>query len=87
MSGRSGRLSGELTIRGISHPVTLEIELTEPLKLPADFGGETTLGLSARTTINREDFGLVWNIPLGDGKILVGKEVEITLDGEADLEE
>jgi polyisoprenoid-binding protein YceI len=87
MSGRRGRLSGELTIRGISHPVTLEIELTEPLKLPADFGGETTLGLSARTIINREDFGLVWNIPLGDGKILVGKEVEITLDGEADLEE
>ena len=50
-------------------------------------GGETTLGLSARTVINRDDFGLVWNMSLGDGNVLVGREVEITLDGEADLEE
>ncbi|HSH12794.1 MAG TPA: YceI family protein [Desulfurivibrionaceae bacterium] len=87
MTGRRGQLTGELTIRGVSRPVTLQIELTEPLKLPADFGGETTLGLSARATINREDFGILWNVPLGDGRMLVGKEVEITFDGEVDMEE
>jgi len=87
MTGRTGRLTGDLTIRGITRPATLAIELTEPIKLPEDFGGETTLGLSARTVINREDFGIVWNMPLGDGNVLVGREVEITLDGEADLAE
>jgi len=87
MSGRTGQLTGKLTIRDATRPVTLEIVLTEPLKLPEDFGGETTIGLSARTVINREDFGLVWNMPLGEGRLLVGTEVEIRLDGEADLVE
>jgi len=87
MTGRSGQLTGDLTIRGTTHSATLAIELTEPIKLPEDFGGETTLGLSARTIINREDFGLAWNVSLGDGSVMVGREVEITLDGEADLEE
>ncbi len=87
MTGRRGQLTGELTIRGNTRPVTLEIELTEPLKLAADFGGETTIGLSARTVINREDFGLVWNVPLGNGQVMVGREAEISLDGEADMEE
>lgn len=87
MTGRGGQLTGELTIRGLSRPATMAIELTEPLRLPADFGGETTLGLSARTTINREDFGMVWNIPLSDEGGVVGREVEITLDGEMDMEE
>jgi polyisoprenoid-binding protein YceI len=87
MSGRRGVLSGELKIRGVGRPASLEIELSEALKLPADFGGETTLGLAARTTINREDFGLLWNLPLADGGVLVGTEVEITLDGEVDLAE
>lgn len=85
MTGRRGQLSGDLTIRGVSRPVTLAIELSEPLRLPADFGGETSLGLAARTTIKRGEFGLDWNIPLGDGRMLVGEEVEITLDGEVDL--
>lgn len=65
----------------------LEVTLTGPVKLPADLGGETTIGLSARTTINREEFGLDWNVPLAEGGVMIAKEVEITLDGEADLEE
>jgi len=85
MAGRRGRLTGELTIRGTSRPIILEVQLTEPIKVPAELGGETTLGLAARTTINREDFGLNWNFPLGAGRLGIAKEVEITLDGEADL--
>jgi polyisoprenoid-binding protein YceI len=87
VTSNRGRISGELTIRGISRPVVLEVTVTGPVKLPADFGGETTIGLAARTTINREEFGLDWNVALDGGAVMIAKEVEITLDGEADLEE
>lgn len=87
VTNNRGLINGELTVRGASRPVVLEVTLTGPVKLPADFGGETTIGLAARTTINREEFGLDWNVPLGDSRVMIAKEVEITLDGEADLEE
>lgn len=82
-----GWITGDLTIRGITRPVALEVTLTGPLKLPADLGGETTLGLSARTIINREEFGLTWNVPLDNGAVMIAREVAITLDGEADRSE
>jgi polyisoprenoid-binding protein YceI len=50
---------------------------TPPAKDP---WGNTRLGLSATTKINRKDFGLTWNATLETGSILVGDEVTITLD-------
>jgi len=73
-------VTGDLTIRGVTRPVTFEVEgPTAPAKDP---WGNTRVGLSANTRINRKDFGLTWNAALETGGILVGDEVTITLDVE-----
>ncbi|MDP8969462.1 MAG: YceI family protein [Actinomycetota bacterium] len=73
-------LDGELTVRGVTRPVTLEVEFEGAAKDP---WGNTRLGFSADTTINREDFGLTWNQALETGGWLVGKDVKIELSTEA----
>ena len=71
-------VAGDITIHGISRPVVFAVEaLSEPAKDP---WGNTRIGLSAATKINRKDFGLTWNAALETGGILVGEEVTITLD-------
>ncbi len=71
-------VAGELTIRGVTRNVTFEVEgPTAPAKDP---WGNTRIGFSATTKINRKDFGLTWNAALETGGILVGDEVTITLD-------
>ena len=71
-------VSGDLTIRGVKRNVEFTIEgPTPPAKDP---WGNTRLGLSATTKINRKDYGLSWNAALETGGILVGDEVTITLD-------
>jgi polyisoprenoid-binding protein YceI len=70
--------TGELTIHGVTHPVTFAVEeLSAPTKDP---WGNTRIGLSATTRINRKDFGLSWNAVLETGGFMVGDEVTITLD-------
>jgi polyisoprenoid-binding protein YceI len=76
-------VTGDLTIRGMTKTVTLDVEYTDPEKSP--FGGETTMGFAVTTKINREDFGLKWNEPLESGGLLVGKDVQIFIDVEVDL--
>jgi polyisoprenoid-binding protein YceI len=76
----SGELAvtGELTLHGVTKPVTFSVEgPSEPGKDP---WGNTRVGLSATTKINRKDFGLVWNSALETGGVLVGEEVTISLD-------
>ncbi len=71
-------LAGEMTIHGVTREVVFSVEgPTEPAKDP---WGNTRIGVSARATINRRDFGLTWNAALETGGILVGEEVAITLD-------
>jgi len=68
----------DLTIRGVTRNVVFTVEgPTPPAKDP---WGNTRLGLSATTKINRKDFGLTWNAALEAGSILVGDDVTITLD-------
>jgi polyisoprenoid-binding protein YceI len=74
-------VEGDLTIRGVTRKVVFDVEgPTPPAKDP---WGNTRIGLSATTKINRKDFGLTWNAALETGGILVGDEVTITLDVEA----
>lgn len=75
-------VNGDLFIHGIIKAVTLDIDFAGPAKSPF---GETCIGLTAKTVLNREDFGLTWNVPLGSGGFMVGKEVEVSVDIEADL--
>jgi polyisoprenoid-binding protein YceI len=72
------KVAGELTIRGVTKPVTLDVEMGE--KDVKDLAGHWKRGASATTKINRKDFGLMWNKPLEGGGVLVGDEVTINLD-------
>jgi polyisoprenoid-binding protein YceI len=79
---RDGELAvgGELTPRGITRKALFTVEgPTPPAKDP---WGNTRVGVSATTKINRKDFGLTWNAALETGSILVGDEVTIALDVE-----
>ncbi|HWR15015.1 MAG TPA: YceI family protein [Terriglobales bacterium] len=73
-------VEGDLTIHGVTRRVVFEVEgPTTPGKDPR---GNTRIGLSATTKINRKDYGLTWNAALETGGILVGEDVTITLDVE-----
>ena len=74
------QITGDLTIHGVTKPVTLDVEGPAPeVKGP----GGVTIGASATTKINRKEFGLVWNKLMDTGGAVVGDEITITLDIEA----
>jgi polyisoprenoid-binding protein YceI len=81
-SRSSGRfvLSGELTVKGITRPVDLQVEFGGARRDPY---GNDIFGFTATAEINREDYGLLWNVALERGGVLVGKNVRIELAGEA----
>jgi polyisoprenoid-binding protein YceI len=73
-------IDGELTIKGVTRPVTLDMELEGLLRDP--WGGER-MAFSASTEIDREDWGLTWNVALETGGVLVSKKVRIEIEGQA----
>ena len=72
-----GKLHGDLTIRGTTRPVVLDAEFAG--LIPNMQGGQRA-GFSATTKINREDFGLTWNVGLEQGGWLVSKEISIDIE-------
>jgi len=79
-NGTSGTLTGELTIKGVTRPVTLAVDYLGYARDPWD--NDRTV-FSARGKINREHWGLSWNMALETGGILVSKEIELALELEA----
>ncbi|MGW7408994.1 YceI family protein [Streptomyces sp. NPDC054833] len=79
-NGKSGTLDGNLTIKGVTHPVSLDVDYLGYARDP--WGGDRTV-FSASGKINREDWGLTWNMALETGGILVSKEIELSLEIEA----
>ena len=77
-------VDGDLTIRDITKPVTFELEFNG---FGVDPWGNYKAGASAKTVINREDFGLTWNAALEAGGVLVGKDVTITLELQGALQQ
>ena len=71
-------VAGDLTIHGVTRNAVFEVE--GPSAPAKDPWGNTRIGLSATTRINRKDYGLTWNSALETGGVLVGEEVSITLD-------
>jgi polyisoprenoid-binding protein YceI len=71
------KLHGELVIRGVAHPVVLDLEFQGSAVDP--FGNNRT-GFEGKTTINRKDWGLTWNAALETGGVLIGEKVKVELD-------
>lgn len=80
LGGGKLRIAGDLSIRGVTRPVTLDATYEGSGKDP--WGGERA-GFSASTSIDRRQFGLEWNKALETGGVLVGDKVELTLEVEA----
>ncbi len=78
-----GRVSADLTIRGITRPISFEVEYLGPVKSP--FSGKLSMGFRGATMINREDYGIELSYTMEGGGFVVGKDVDITFDVQADL--
>src|SRR5664279_1620508 len=75
---RDEKRDGDLNIHGVTKEVTLNVE--GPAPEAKDPWGNVKSGASAATKINRKDFGLVWNVALETGGVLVAEEIAITLE-------
>ena len=73
-------MNGDLTIRGVTRAVSLDVVYSGQAKDPM---GNMHAGFSAYTTINRKDWGLNWNMALETGGLLVGEDVKLALEVEA----
>jgi polyisoprenoid-binding protein YceI len=82
-SGTDYELTGDLTIKGVTKPVTFDLEFGGVGKDP---WGNTRAGFTLTGTINRKDFGMSYNAVLETGGIMVGDKVSVELDIEATLQ-
>jgi polyisoprenoid-binding protein YceI len=78
--GTRFELDGDLTIKGITRPVTLDAQF---LGWGPNPEGTTIVSFSAKTTIDREDWDMTWNLVVETGGFLVGKKVDLELEVEA----
>jgi polyisoprenoid-binding protein YceI len=80
MTGKNGlKIHGDLTMRGVTKKVTLDGKFNGQVKDP---WGNTKVGYTATTTVNRFDYGLNWSKAIETGSLVVGKEVKITLNAQ-----
>jgi polyisoprenoid-binding protein YceI len=70
-------LHGDLTVKGTTRPVSIEVEHTGTA---TDVYGNLRAGFEGRATINRKDFGVAWNAPLEAGGVLVSDKIVLELD-------
>jgi polyisoprenoid-binding protein YceI len=75
--GEEYKVTGDLTIKGVTKPVTFNVEFGGNGKNP---WGVEVYGFEAETKINREEFGLTWNAALETGGVLVGKDIKIKVE-------
>jgi polyisoprenoid-binding protein YceI len=85
-------VSGNLTIRGVTRPATLNVSYLGQWETPwwedvVDKAPRTRAGFLATTQINRQDFGVNWQDTMDRGGMVVGNEIDIAIDVEAVLEE
>jgi polyisoprenoid-binding protein YceI len=80
-------VTGDLTIKEVSHPVDLEVQIEGIIDQPAAMGGKQVIGFSMTGEIDREDWGITTNMPLEGGGFVVGKKIKLEIEGEADRED
>jgi len=77
VEGDTVTIEGELTLKGVTRPVTLEGTISGPV---TDAYGGSRLGLQLATTVNRHDFGISWNAPLPGGGFILADDVALTAE-------
>ena len=82
--GGDWKLDGDLTVRGTTKAVTLDVEY---LGAVTDPWGGRRVAFTASTEVDREEFGLTWNVALETGGVLVGKKITIEIDTELVFED
>jgi polyisoprenoid-binding protein YceI len=80
VKGDGAKLHGDLTMHGQTRPVVLDLEIGGTTKDP---WGNSKAGFTARGKVNRKEFGMVWNKALDAGSVMLGEEVEVVIDVEA----
>lgn len=75
--GEDFKVTGDLTIKGITKPVTIDVEFTGAATDPFD---NQRIGFEGEVDVNRKDWGIEWNAPLAAGGVLVGEKVKLTFD-------
>jgi polyisoprenoid-binding protein YceI len=83
LGGSNLRVTGDLTIRGATREVVLDAEFVG--LTPKDMRGNARAAFTASTAIDREDFGVLWNMALETGGVLVSKKVDINIEAQAVL--
>jgi polyisoprenoid-binding protein YceI len=81
-NGDAWKLTGDLTIRGITRPVTFDLEFEGSVTDPY---GQHKAGFAGKAEIDREEWGLTWNAPLEGGGVLVSKTLKVEFDVQAKL--
>jgi polyisoprenoid-binding protein YceI len=71
------RVTGDLTMKGVTKPVTVDFEYTGAAVDPY---GNTRLGFEGKTTVNRKDWGVNWNVALEAGGVLVSEKVALEFE-------
>jgi polyisoprenoid-binding protein YceI len=71
------RVTGDLTMRGVTKPITIDVDLTGSAVDPY---GNIRIGLEGRVTVNRKDWGINWNAALDAGGVLVSEKVTLEFD-------
>ncbi len=79
-NGNEFTVTGELTIKDVTRPVDLKVELEGVNRSPY---GHDVFGFSAIAEIDREEFGLTWNVALETGGVMISKNIKIEIEGEA----
>ncbi len=82
MGFNSCKTTGDVTIHGVRKSIMVDMEFFGSVKSPF---GETSMGFTAKTRLNREDFDIKWNQSMENGGFMVGKDVHIFVEIEADL--
>ena len=80
--GTHAKVTGNVTLHGITRQITLSTEFAGPVKDP--FGDGLSMGFMASGVINRQEYGMGWNQPMADNGIMLGWDIELIIDLEAD---
>jgi len=82
--GKGLLVTGDLTIKGVTRPLTLDVEV---LGVDSDPWGGTRVGFEGTATISRKDWGVDFNIPMDGGRLLVGDKIDINIEVQAVLQQ